>query len=115
MSDALSVRPSDDFSDLRLELTVNGHVVSPWFSFDCGDKADTPYQIGSRYHAIRAMAVAAFAHALNIQERDVIVTEQKDLSTPTIELRWRLGTARPMELPKAKQIKKPADPLAIDI
>jgi hypothetical protein len=102
MSEAITVRTKADFSGLHLEQTVNGNAVTPFFTFPLTDTSQ-PYEWSSNYHAIVAQSKAAFCALLNIQERDVMVTEKR---MPDGEIWWRLGTAHPCALPKLKRIAK---------
>lgn len=99
MTSVIPVTGSADFSDLRLEKTVNGHVVTPFWTFlwkSAGVSA--PQQFNSKYHEVAHASIVAFSSLLKIQYHDVIVTEK----IVDGERWWRLGTKDPCELPEIK-------------
>lgn len=98
MTDLVPVTPDTDLSDLRLERTANGHVVSPFFTYDYEKYHRGPvYEIWSHFHSVRFRSIAAFAQALGIDPNEVVVSEIKDQVNGA--LKWRLGTQRPCKLP----------------
>src|SRR5688572_5983896 len=116
MDSAITISSSADFRGMRLEKTVNDHVVSPWWTFPWRQAGVTaPQQFNSRYHEISRASIFAFSDLLGIQPSDVLVTEK----IVDGERWWRLGTKNPCELPETKPEKRPtlkdAGPPAIDI
>lgn len=114
MSDAITVTPAFDFRAIRFTRSSSGHIQSPWWSYNWKEfNPSGPYQCGSHFHGLRAQSVAAFASALGIQERHVVVSVRENPIDGQLE--WRCGTSYPIELPKPKQLVRSNDPLAIDI
>lgn len=104
MSDAIAVVPQCDFADIRFTRSPSGHIHSAWWSYDWKKyNPSGPYQIGSHFHSLRASSISAFAYALGIQERDVMVSVRENPVDGQLE--WRCGTSRPVEL---RQPKRPA-------
>jgi hypothetical protein len=119
VSEVIPFTQSTDFSGLRLELTSNHHVATPWFQFDWKAEGLTgPADYRSRYHQIIQQSIAAFATLLKIDRMDIMVTQKDDPSDPHVGHWWRLSTRRKMELPKPAKPPRPTLPEnrdAIDI
>lgn len=96
-----SVTPNADFSDIRFSRSATGHVHSAWWSYDWNKyNPDGPYQIGSHFHGLRESSISAFAYALGIQDRNVMVSVRTNPIDGALE--WRCGTSFPIELPKPR-------------
>jgi hypothetical protein len=89
------ITPSDPgIAGMHLTRSESGHVLSPWFTFDCNGPL---YELDCKFHAIRAAAVAAFCAALNIRELDVGVIERR---LPDGETQWCIHSRFPQPLPQ---------------
>lgn len=101
MTDAITVVPQFDFAGLQFTHSPSGHLQSFWWGYDCKKyNPRGPYQIGSHFHALRERSISAFASALGISERDVMVSVRENPIDGALE--WRCGSAHPVQLPKVK-------------
>jgi hypothetical protein len=103
---------------LRLEQTSNGHIATPWFTFDWkGAGIHGPADIRSRYHVIIPRAIRAFADAIGeswaVDAQRIIVSQRAD--PKTMDQLFRLSTAFKKELPRPKKEVTKENAGAIDI
>lgn len=98
---------------LRLEQTSNGHIATPWFTFDWqGADIKGPADIRSRYHYIIPRAIRAFADAIGesraVESNRIIVSQRTDPASGVGEQLFRLSTSFKKQLPAPP--KKQPDP-----
>jgi len=96
---AITLTAAPDFTGLRLTRNAAGYVHSPWFTFEWreGRPGEEAYDLGGKYHVIQHQAKAAFAAAIGLQPRQILVTESRTICPG--EIWWRLGTAVPVPDP----------------
>lgn len=115
----VSLGNTNPLAGLRLEQTSNGHIATPWFTFDWhGAGIVGPADVRSRYHIIIPRAIRAFADSIGegwaVEANKIIVSQRTDQSTD--EQLFRLSTAFKKELPRPpKKEVTPENSGAIDM
>lgn len=106
-----SLGQQNPLAGLRLEQTSNGHIATPWFTFDWqGAGIAGPADMRSRYHQIIPRAMEAFMSAIGSYHEPssprCIVSQYVDPATG--DQLFRLSTTFKKQLPAPP--KKQPDP-----
>lgn len=108
MTEIVPVSPDSPFPAMQFTRSASGHVHSCWWSYDWKRyNPDGLYVCNSHFHQLRAQSISAFAYALELHERNVMVSVRENPITGDTE--WRCSTQFPVKLP----VRKPNPQLSV--